>query len=176
MSGHDPQCAASALSEEMLDALGLGCECDLIARVRADERARNREAEGVELHIAVEHAEDVAARLVHVICEQERQVTYWRGETQVYRDGCEANAMAISVVAAERDAELARVTGERDDARRRATEVLMQKIEAEIHHALDNGHMLDWRCQGVALGEVVPAVRVDHLRAAIDGAFRGGAQ
>lgn len=51
-------------------------------------------------------------------------------------------------------------------------EALTQKIEAEIHHAADNEHVLDWRCQGVAPGEVVPAVRVDHIRAAIRGMFR----
>lgn len=81
------------------------------------------------------HAEDVAARLVAAICEQDRQVTYWRGETQVYRDGCEANAMAISVVAAERDAELARAIGQRDDARRRA-EQAERVIEAYRGHPL----------------------------------------
>lgn len=52
-------------------------------------------------------------------------------------------------------------------------EAIDRSVEAEIHHAADNGHMLDWRCQGVAPGEVVPAVRVDFIRAAITGAFRG---
>lgn len=50
-------------------------------------------------------------------------------------------------------------------------ETLIRRVEAEIHHAADNGHVLDWRCQGVAPGEVVPAVRVDYIRAAIRGAL-----
>lgn len=46
----------------------------------------------------------------------------------------------------------------------RATET---RIREEIAHAEVNGHRLDPNCQGVGPGETVPAVRVDHLRAAL---------
>jgi hypothetical protein len=41
------------------------------------------------------------------------------------------------------------------------------RIEAELHHAEDNGHRLDGDCQGVAPGQRIPAVRIDFIRAAI---------
>lgn len=48
-------------------------------------------------------------------------------------------------------------------------EAALARVEAEVHHAADNGHILDRDCQGVAPGERVPAVRLADLRAALDG-------
>lgn len=53
--------------------------------LRADERERNREAEGVEAYLITEHAEAVAARLVEVICEQESLIVWnirWREQAE----------------------------------------------------------------------------------------------
>ncbi len=42
---------------------------------------------------------------------------------------------------------------------------LREALKREIHHAIDNGHVIT-DGQGIAPGERVPAVRIDYLRAA----------
>jgi hypothetical protein len=54
--------------------------------------------------------------------------------------------------------------------RMHAAEAALARVEAEVHHAADNGHILDRDCQGVAPGERVPAVRLAYIRAALNGA------
>ncbi len=43
---------------------------------------------------------------------------------------------------------------------------LREALKREIHHAIDNGHVIT-DGQGIAPGERVPAVRIDYLRAAL---------
>lgn len=45
---------------------------------------------------------------------------------------------------------------------------LVARIETELDHAYFNGHRLHPDCQGVGPGEVVPAVRVSFIRAALE--------
>jgi rubrerythrin len=81
MTDHDPLCREDTrltLGDQTL------CDCDLIARVRADERKHtpySRTAAGVRAH-----AEAVAAKLVEVICQQERGKDAWRKIAHGYRD------------------------------------------------------------------------------------------
>lgn len=72
------------------------------AIVRADERERNREAEGVELYLATEHAEAVAARLVEVICEMEADAI-WRN-SGILRRNAEREADLRAQIAADIEA------------------------------------------------------------------------
>jgi hypothetical protein len=48
-----------------------------------------------------------------------------------------------------------------------ATEAVLAMVRQQILHAEANGHHLG-QCQGVAPGEVVPAVRVDYLEAVLE--------
>jgi hypothetical protein len=53
--------------------------------------------------------------------------------------------------------------------RANAADRLVRALREEIHHAADNGHVLDRASQGVGPGELVPAVRVSSIEAAIEG-------
>lgn len=52
---------------------------------------------------------------------------------------------------------------------KQAVDEIELRIGAELHHAIDNGHILDRDCQGVAPGERVPAVRSTNVLAALEG-------
>lgn len=47
-------------------------------------------------------------------------------------------------------------------------EELIQNLRNQLHHAEDNGHILDRDCQGVEPGQKVPAVRISHIRGVIN--------
>jgi hypothetical protein len=98
--------------------------CALIARVRAEERAKYHRRPILKDAVEWGHAEEVAARLVEVICEQERE---WENAMQWQEESNEQWIETLDKTRAERDA-----------ARAEAAE--LQASVAEYKNAL-------YRCQ-----------------------------
>ena len=93
MSEHDPYCGDC-------DPYDRYCHCSQLARARADERERivaELDGPAQESEAMYAHAEAVAARLVEVVCEQERT-------RQIHVETIHALSDDSDILRAERDA------------------------------------------------------------------------
>jgi hypothetical protein len=97
---HDPLCQW-ANTPTHRDRAASCPRCALIARVRAGEEAQAAKVHREILGRYIAHAEEVAARLVEVICEQERE---WENAMQWQEESNEQWIETLDKTRAERDA------------------------------------------------------------------------